>query len=101
MPNDSIQLDGAVLSEIELTASLSADETLAPTIGEVVTIVENDHAELTHLDFASSGHTGFQAALTAGNGIDITDNVISNTGVTNMAVNASGCLTIWKGLQTV
>jgi len=91
----------ATLSESEsLNAELSGNAILDANMGEVIRM-ETDHAQLTHLDFASSGHTGFQAALTAGNGIDITDNVISNTGVTNMAVNASGCLTIWKGLQTV
>lgn len=40
-----------------------------------------DHSALDNLDYANSGHTGFQPTLTAGSGIDITENVISNTGV--------------------
>lgn len=39
-----------------------------------------DHAQLQHLDYASSGHTGFQEALVAGEGITIEGNVISSTG---------------------
>lgn len=38
-----------------------------------------DHAQLEHLRFEESGHTGFQKELTAGEGITIEGNVISST----------------------
>ena len=44
--------------------------------------IVNDHAQLQNLDYEHAGHTGFQPTLTeenAGDGIDITDGVISCT----------------------
>ena len=37
----------------------------------------SNHADLSNLDYASSGHTGFQATLSEGTGIDISGTTIS------------------------
>ena len=47
-----------------------------------VDLSDSDHSVLKNLSYAASGHTGFQATLTAGTGIDIVGTTISGEDAT-------------------
>ncbi len=60
------------------------------------------HDALSKLDYASSGHTGFQATLSSGAGINIENNIISGTSDQNIfdTFNIEGTDIIANSLKT-
>ncbi|MCX6154403.1 MAG: hypothetical protein NT007_09600 [Candidatus Kapabacteria bacterium] len=48
----------------------------------------SDHAALTHLNFTSSGHTGFEATLTKGNLTEVTSSILTITGGTSAIIGS-------------
>lgn len=74
-------LSGFVANEhLDWTADLGATNIHAGNYTDTDTTA---HASFTQLDYASAGHTGFQATMSAGEGIDVAANVISGENATD------------------